>query len=162
MCSKLDGEMRARIIGVDAQMHTFDFLFGVSLGCLLLHHTNNLSKSLQNKTLSAAEGQRLASLTLSVLKSLCTEDNFKTFYARVIKDQTSFQVNDPALPRKRRAPQQLQIGSTSGHFHSSSHDWYRQIYYESLDFVVQAVTDRFNQPGCVCESTRATSKGLQR
>ena len=145
--SKLDGEMRARIIGVDAQMHTFDFLFGVSLECLLLHHTDNLSKSLQNKTLSAAEGQRLASLTLSVLKSLRTEDNFKKFYACVIKDQTSFQVNDPALPRKRRAPQQLQIGSTSGDFHSSPHDWYRQIYYESLDSVVQAVTDRFNQPG---------------
>lgn len=99
--SKLDGEMRARIIGVDAQMHTFDFLFGVSLGCLLLRHTDNLSKSLQNKTLSAAQGQRLASLTLSVLKSLRTEDNFKKFYALVIKDQTSFQINDPALPRKR-------------------------------------------------------------
>lgn len=28
---KLDGEMRAWIIGVDMQVHTFDFLFGVSL-----------------------------------------------------------------------------------------------------------------------------------
>ena len=65
----------------------------------------------------------------------------------MIKDQTSFQVNDPALPRKPRAPQRLQIGLISGDFHSSPHDWYHQIYYESLDFVVQAVTDRFNQPG---------------
>ena len=31
LSSKLDGEMRARIIGIDTQMHTFDFLFGISL-----------------------------------------------------------------------------------------------------------------------------------
>ena len=35
LSSKLDGEMRARIIGVDTQMHTFDFLFGVSHGSLV-------------------------------------------------------------------------------------------------------------------------------
>ena len=145
--SSLDGEMRARIIGVDAQMHTFDFLFGVSLGCLLLRHTDNLSKSLQKKSLSAAEGQRLARLTLEVLKSLRTEDNFKKFSARVIRDQTTFEVNNPALPRKQRTPQRLQIGTTSGDFHLSPEDRYRQIYYESLDYVVQAVADRFDQPG---------------
>jgi hypothetical protein len=69
LSSRLDGDMRARIIGVDTQMHTFDFLFGVSLGNLLLCHTDNLSKNLQKKSLSAVEGQRLACLTLDVLKS---------------------------------------------------------------------------------------------
>ena len=59
LSSKLDGEMRARIIGVDAQMHAFDFLYGVSLGCLLLCHTDNLSKSHQEKSLTATERQRL-------------------------------------------------------------------------------------------------------
>ena len=42
-CAQLDSEMRARIVGVNAQMQTFDFLFGVSLGNLL-RHTDNLSK----------------------------------------------------------------------------------------------------------------------
>lgn len=147
LSSKLDGEMRARIIGVDTQMHTFDFLFGITLGNLLLRHTDNLSKSLQIKSLSAAEGQRLASLTLHVLKSLRDEDNFKNFYARVLQDQVRFQIDDPTLPRKRRAPQRLLIGTTSGDFHTSPEDRYRQIYYEALDFVVQAVSDRFDQPG---------------
>ena len=36
LSSKLDFEMRARIIGVDSQMRSFEFLFGVSLGNLLL------------------------------------------------------------------------------------------------------------------------------
>ena len=56
LSSRLDGEMRARIIGVDTQMHTFDSLFGISLANLLLRHTDNLSKSLQQKSLSAAKG----------------------------------------------------------------------------------------------------------
>ena len=97
-------------------MHTFDFLFGVSLGNLLLHHTDNLSKTLQHKSLSAAEGQRVAKLTLDVLQSLRNEDHFKNFYARVLLDQVHFQVDAPALPRKWKAPQRFQIGSTDAIF----------------------------------------------
>ena len=113
---------------------------------VLLRHTDNLSKSLQKKSLSAAEGQRLASLTLDVLKTLRDEDNFKSFYAHIVQDQVRFQIDGPTLPRKRRAPQQLLIGTTSGDFHTDPEDRYRQIYYEALDFV-QAVSDRFDQPG---------------
>ena len=47
LSSKLDGEIRARIIRVDTQMHTFEFLFGISLGNILLLHTDNLSKSIK-------------------------------------------------------------------------------------------------------------------
>ena len=43
----------------------FDFFFGVSLGALILRHSDNLSKSLRHKTLSAAEGQHIAKLTLT-------------------------------------------------------------------------------------------------
>ena len=49
----LDSEIRARVIGVEAQMLTFDFLFGVSLGSLILRHSDNLSKSLQHGHMSA-------------------------------------------------------------------------------------------------------------
>ena len=122
-------------------MHTFDFLFGVSLGNLLLRHTDNLSKSLQKKSLSAAEGQRLAGLTLDVL---CDGDNFDSFYARVLQYQVHLEVGEPTLPRKRMAPQRLLVGSTTGDFHSTPDDRYRQIYYEALDFVVQAVIDLIN------------------
>lgn len=74
---QVDVEMRARIIGVNIQMctTTFDFLFGVSFGNLLLCHNGNLSKI---KSLSAAEGQRVAKLTLDVLQSLRNEITSKT------------------------------------------------------------------------------------
>ena len=64
----LDTDIKTRIIGVEAQMSTFYFLFGVSLGALILTHSDNLSKTLQHQFISVAEGQHIARLTLDVLK----------------------------------------------------------------------------------------------
>ena len=95
---KLDREIRAHIIGVATQIRSFDFLFGVSVGNLLLHHTDNLSKSLQQATLSAAEGQKLAKLTLEIFKSLRNEEQFDAFFTNIILLQKQFEVDEPALP----------------------------------------------------------------
>ena len=100
--SKLDSETRARIIGVETQVLTFEFLFGVSLGAAILSHSDNLSKTLQHVSLSAAEGQHMAKLTLQVLKSIRQADKFDLFYQNVLLDQQRYKVNPPTLPRKRR------------------------------------------------------------
>ena len=47
LAGRLDSDMRARILGVQAQMMTFDFLFGVLIGSVFLRHTDNLSATLQ-------------------------------------------------------------------------------------------------------------------
>lgn len=60
----------------NTQMLTFEFLFGVSLGAVILSHSDNLSKTLQHVSLSTAEGQHMAKLTLQVLKSLHQVDKF--------------------------------------------------------------------------------------
>ena len=144
---RLDGEMKARIIGVETQMHTFNFLYGVFLGELILRHTDNLSKALQHKSLSAAEGQHLARLTLEVLRSLRDSDRFTAFYGLVVQEQSRFGISDPALPRKRRAPQRLEVGSSAGDFHLTPESHYRQIFFEAIDHAIQAIQDRFDQPG---------------
>ena len=43
-----DTEIKARIRGVQSQMSKFDFYYGVMLGELILCHTDNLSRTLQN------------------------------------------------------------------------------------------------------------------
>ena len=145
--SALDSEMRSRIIGVEFQMQKFEFLFGVLLGALLLSHSDNLSKSLQHKSMSAAEGQQVARLTLEVLKKLRTSDNFQLFFAKVTSYQKKFLLEDPSLPRKRHAPARIEVGSSSGYFPSTVEDHYRAIYYEALDLIVEGITNRFDQRG---------------
>lgn len=95
----LDSEMRARIIGVEAQMLKFEFLFGVRLGALILRHSDNLSSTLQHKNMSAAEGQCLAQLSLSVLKKMRRDEDFSAFYQLVLRDQLRVGISAPCLPR---------------------------------------------------------------
>ncbi len=93
-------------------MNSFDFLYGVSLGALILAHSDNLSKTLQHKSMSAAEGQQIAQLSLDVLKRMRQAEQFKLFYQRVLLDQQSFGISPPALPRKHSAPHHLETGSS--------------------------------------------------
>ena len=145
--SNIDSETQARIIGVKVQMLSFNFLFGLLLGSLLLRHSDNLSKTLQHKTMSSAEAQRIAKLTVDVLRSLREADKFTLFYEKVLLYQKKLEINPPALPRKRRAPWHLEVGSSLGDHPSSIEDHYRVIYYEALDLVIQGITNQFDQPG---------------
>lgn len=80
-----DVEIKSRLIGVIAQMQTFDFYFGTVLAGLVLRHGDNLSRTLQNPKLSAAEGQEVAKLTVITLQSIKNERNFDLFWAKMMK-----------------------------------------------------------------------------
>lgn len=61
-----DTETIARIRGIEAQMASFEFFFGLVLGETLLRHTDNLSRTLQGEHTSAAEGQAVASMYVCI------------------------------------------------------------------------------------------------
>ena len=57
-------------------MESFNYYFGISVAELVLKHGDNLSKALQNETISAAEGQRLAAMTVTTLTKMRDADLF--------------------------------------------------------------------------------------
>ena len=143
-----DSETRTRIIGVQAMMLIFEYLFGLVLGEWILKHTDNLNKTLQNPSLTASEGQQVAEPTCRTLEQIQTTESFDLFWQNLMLLQTEKGENEPAaLPRKRKAPTQYE----SGLWYRSS-PWYPkgvllQHYFECLDTVVGCIRDRFNQPG---------------
>ena len=141
-----DTDIRARIKGVDAQMKTFDYLFGVMLGQSILRHTDNLSKGLQ-QDLSACEGQTMAQLTIETLSKLRTDERFPEFYDDVKAKAESVDVNEPSMPRRRKMPKRFQIGDAEHFFPQTERDMYRQNYFEAMDLVINCVKNRFDQPG---------------
>ena len=143
----VDSECRARIIGVQAQMSQFSFLFGLMLAERVLQHTDNLSKTLQNPNLTAIEGERIAQLTRSTLLLMRTDDNYELFWARLLKLHDEFAVGEPTMPRKRKAPARYEDGAASSEFPSCPKAYYKQIYYETLDLIVSFILQRFDQPG---------------
>ena len=56
-----ESEMKARILGVSAQMKAFDYFYAINLAEFILCHSNNLSRTLQKINICAAE---LANLTV--------------------------------------------------------------------------------------------------
>ena len=136
-----DPEIRARAIGVNATMNRFDFLFGLVLGERLLKHTDNLSRTLQLPTLTASEGQKVAELTCQTLLRIRTGDAFDLFWEKVQGLQ------EASLPRKRKAPHHIEVGTGDGYHPSTPKEFYAQQYFECLDYIMSAIKDRFNQPG---------------
>ena len=141
-----DTEMKARIQGVSAQMMRFDYFFGVSLGLLILRHTDNLSKTMQKADISAAEGRAITVMTVSTLKSLRNDANFDLFWQKITASAEDLHVDKPALPRRRKVPRRLDDGSAPT-LHKTVEDHYRVIYFEALDLITSCIEDRFNQPG---------------
>ena len=53
--------------------------------------------------------------------------------------------SEPRLPRKR-APARYEVGETEPWYPQTAEDLYRPLYYEALDLLISAITDRFDQP----------------
>ena len=142
-----DTEMKSRIQGVSSCMETFDYFFGASLGELLLRHSDNLSKTLQSTTMSAAEGQKLAKMTVSTLQSIRSDEKFDLFWNLTQKRASELDVNEPTLPRKRKRPKRYDSGTSTGDFPSTVENHYKKIYFEALDLIINGIKDHFDQAG---------------
>ena len=91
--------MKARIRGVDSHKRHFDFFFGLLLGQRVLQHADSLNATLQHQSLSAAEGQSLAAMTVTTLSSIRTDKAFDLSWEATKKKAASLQVQEPHLPR---------------------------------------------------------------
>ena len=142
-------DVKGRVIGVQTQMSKFDVLFGLKLCVRILKITDNLSKTLQKDSLSAAEAQSVAKLTVTTLKKMRADEGFDLFFKLVLSLQGSTGTNPPILPRKRKAPRRYEVGSGEGYHSSTVQDLYRQHYYEALDGAIATIENHFDQPGYV-------------
>lgn len=142
LSEKLQSDVRARIIGCKTQMERFDFFFGLHMGERIYSHTDNLSRTLQSTKMAAVSGKRLANLTKETLSKM--RDHFDLFYHTVVQKSEGL-VDEPKLPRKRRAPARLEVGTGAPGYPQTAKDHYRRIYYEGIDLVVNAIDSRFNQ-----------------
>ena len=138
-------EARARIKGVAAQMTTFEFYFGASLAHLLLRRTDDLSRTLQQKDISAASGQQVVKSVVITLQSLRNDSNFTLFWELVNSKSQKLTVDPPSISRQRKRPLRYEYGNAPAEFASEPEDYYRRIYYEALDLIVESINERFDQ-----------------
>ena len=140
-------ESKARVNGVQSQMQSFDYFFGLRLGTLLLRHSDNLSISLQAEDLCAAQAQTIAKNTASTVEKMRTDQNFDLFWTNVNSKAEALDVDEPTLSRRRRPPSRIDeyYGKAAPEFPADVISHYRRIYFELLDCIISAIRDRFDQ-----------------
>ena len=107
--TRLEPDVKGQIIGVKAQMCKYNILFGLKLCERIPLITDNLSMTLQKESMSAAEAQVIAKLTVDTLKGMRNDDAFKLFFQLVESICEKTDTEEASLPRKRKAPRCLEV-----------------------------------------------------
>ena len=84
------------------------------------------------KCMSAAEGQEIAVTTVKTLEGIRTDECFDLFWLKVNGFVSAHEIADPKLPRRRKQPRRLDDGLSSGDFHESPKQYYKQQYFKRL------------------------------
>ena len=100
----LQAEVRSRIIGCKVQMESFKFFYGINLGTTIYSITDNLSKALQAESISAVESQETAKYATPHSKECDYMRMLIHFMTWSNKAEKFPRIEEPTLPRKRRAP----------------------------------------------------------
>ena len=85
-------------IWVASAMKTFGFLFGIKLGDMILCHSDNLSRTLQHRELSASKCQVVAQKTVRTSETMRTDGVLE----KTTNRRSNFEVDEAVLPRKRK------------------------------------------------------------
>ena len=137
-------------------MKLFTFYFGLNLSKSLYLITDNLSKTIQKEKMSAIGGKEVAGLTVKTLKNMRKDRDFKLFYKKIEKSASKIdEISTPMLPRKRNKLNYSILQYVEGNpkptgeaYHpENAYNHFKQIYFEALDAIVNAIKDRFDQPG---------------
>ena len=78
-------------------MKTFDFVFGCQLAVVLLRQTDNLSRTLQNPQISAAQGNSIALNVIKTLSKDRSEESFNMFWEMLLITNESLRGKEPKL-----------------------------------------------------------------
>ena len=81
-------------------MDSFNFFFGLELGCKILNIADNLSLSQQASNMSANEGQSIMKMTILTLEGMRSEECFLLFWEKTEKKKQELEVEAPQLPRQ--------------------------------------------------------------
>ena len=150
--NQMKTELKLRIIGLKTQMEYFHLFFGLNLGHNFFSHTDNLSKTLQAKKMSACSSKRLAELTIQVLQNMRDEHSFNSFDDTVANKSTECEfIQDPFNPRERKWPNYSTVNLVNGttseaqDFHPTTcQDCYWVMYCNVLNNVLTSLKQRFN------------------
>jgi len=84
--------------------------------------------------------------TLSaVFNSDRDEQKFNEMWNAVVEESAELSIDEPVLPRQRRPPRRLD-GGAEPHQDQDCKEFYRRIYYSTIDAALSCLKNRFQSP----------------
>ena len=84
-------------------------------------------------------------MTWRTLQSMRNGQQFDLFWEK--GKRMAVAEESEVLHRRKKVPQRFETGSGAAEFPATAKDHFRRNYFDALDLLVQAITDRFDQPG---------------
>ena len=139
---KLDADMKSRIIGCKKQMESFKFYFGLQLDRKLYAHTDSLSKTLQQEKMSTmgSHWQISPHKFWKAYVMIVTT----TFSTKVSKNQLAKSRLSQNRPYRENKTRQI---SVSFNLSRTAQSYFKAIYNEAIDTIINSIRDNFEQPG---------------
>ena len=128
--------------GVLVALEKFETLFWLKFGHLVFGAAEEVSKCLQAKDTSLQEAMSAVNLASAFYKRQRSELSFNYLYDQVVKTARQVGIGSPALPRFRRKHSRVDGGSHPHQF-SSPRDYYRHLYFQTCDLLLNELQDRF-------------------
>ena len=91
------------------------------------------------------DAQQNAKLSVRVLRGIRSDRDASLHWAKVTQAAAKLELQAPSLPRRRKMPSRYLEGNAQPEHHSNVEDFYRQIYFETVDTVASCIEERFNQ-----------------
>ena len=131
--------------GLISLMEKFGTFFGISLCILIFEPAEQVSITLQGKSITAEDAWQAANNLCSHLKRLRSDETFNDFYDNVLESSKNL-TDEPTLPRRHRVPARFEAGAmNSHHYPEDPKSHFRQQYFELIDLLDEQISRRFKQ-----------------
>jgi hypothetical protein len=122
--------------------------FSLKLLYMAFARSETLARSMQSPKLSFAKAEKnFEALSCTWNNSLRNDSNFNMLWESVMAEADSMGIESPVLPRQRRIPKIIDRGSSqSQHNGDPVEDFYRRLYFATIDSASLCLSDRFKSP----------------
>ena len=115
-----------------------------------LRHSDILSKTVQESSLTSCQGKEIGDLTLQKINSLLSESKFELLWQKTVQQAVVLEITKPSLPSlcMRNRPAKL-LNENEASLYDEVSDvktFYRCIYFDTTDTATNCIKARFLQP----------------
>lgn len=138
------GEAGYKSSGFAKQLQTFSMYFALQLLNTVFASSECLARRLQSPKLSLSNAKSSVTALAAIWTAQREENRFHEIWTTVVQDAEKNGVDNPTLPRARKVPRRLDPEGANPHVDRSTEDFYRRIYFATIDAALGCLASRFD------------------